>query len=137
MREIKFRYWCKLENKMYDKAYIEEHLNLAFMSELLEAAQKRYVFQQFTGLKVNGDEPLFEGDIVPVTVPLHNGWKQGWEYYKRNAVVEYVAKEMRFMLVAFVEGQGIQYVPFDKSIRQSYKIIGNIYENPELLEQVK
>jgi uncharacterized phage protein (TIGR01671 family) len=133
MREIKFRAWEKnlkeiipVKDINFESGMINTNCAWRLFDEI--------VLMQYTGMKVNGDQPLYEGDIVPVTVPIHNGWKQGWKYFKKNAVVEYKESEMRFMLVATVEGLGRQYVPFDKSIRQSYKIIGNIYENPELLE---
>jgi uncharacterized phage protein (TIGR01671 family) len=131
-REIKFRAW---EKNL--KEIIPVH-NVNFENKMINTGSAWRLFDeielmQYTGLKVNGDQPLFEGDIVPVKVSIHKGWKQGWKYFNRNAVVEYVENEMRFMFAADVEGYGKQYVLFDKSIRQSYKIIGNIYSNPELL----
>ena len=93
------------------------------------------VLMQYTGLKVNGGIDLYEGDIVPVKSSVYFGWKQGREHFKTNAVVVYDEKEMRYRFLAYTKDYGKQYVDFDKAIRQSYKIIGNIYENPELLEE--
>ncbi|MFU8688423.1 YopX family protein [Rossellomorea sp. FS2] len=64
MRKLKFRYWCTVENKMYDKAYVEEHINLAFMSELLDSAQERYIFQEFVGLNDKNGREIYEGDFL-------------------------------------------------------------------------
>lgn len=131
MREIKFRAWDGERLKPVTLWGFHEGF---IMTNKGSADEEEFKVMQYTGLKVNGEQQLFEGDIVPVKVSIHKGWKQGWIHVNRNAVVEYVEDEMRFMFVAVVEGYGRQYVPFDKSIRQSYKIIGNIYENPELLE---
>jgi uncharacterized phage protein (TIGR01671 family) len=151
MREIKFRAWDKEYNFMIQPddiapwnhelitgdgkvMEIEERHSYAGTETNFNDISNNRILMQYTGLRVNGEQPLYEGDIVPTKISIHKGWKQGWIHLKRNAVVEYIESEMKFMFVVDVEGHGRQYVPFDKSIRQSYKIIGNIYENPELLE---
>jgi uncharacterized phage protein (TIGR01671 family) len=133
VREIKFRAW---EKNL--KEIIPVH-NIDFEKKMINTESAWRCFDeielmQYTGLRVNGEQPLFEGDIVPVKVSIHKGWKEGWLHFNRNAAVEYVESEMRFMFTANIAGFGKQYIPFDKSIRQSYKITGNIFDNPELLE---
>lgn len=134
MREIKFRAWNKVKNFMDTAWLIDWERELVChrahnQSDLIDC-----VLMQYTGLKVNGDIELYEGDIVPVKSSVYFGWKQGREHFKANAVVVYDEKEMRYRFLAYTKDYGKQYVDFDKSVRQSYKIIGNIYENPELLD---
>lgn len=73
MREIKFRAWCKFENKMYNKFYIEDHMKFAFMDELIDSAKERYEIMQYIGLKDVNDVEIFEGDIVRA---YHRLWEQ-------------------------------------------------------------
>lgn len=133
VREIKFRAWMEDEMLSHDDLVNMDQETHA-MYTILTEPQEDITFMQYTGLKVNGDIELYEGDIVPVKSSVYFGWKQGREHFKANAVVVYDEKEMRYRFLAYTKDYGKQYVDFDKSIRQSYKIIGNIYENPELLE---
>lgn len=144
MRQMKFRAWFSHHKKMVQSENLflhydgEDSFDFAFDKTVLNEeghAEGTMNFEvlQYTGVKVNGDKELFEGDIVPIEVNVHLGWKQGWKKFKRNAVVKFIENEMGFMFSANTP-YGNQLVPFDKGVRQSYKIIGNIYEHPELLE---
>lgn len=135
MREIKFRVWDDYNRIMHTENY-KVLQSMAYYAEHKDNEnRKRVKYMQYTGLKVNRDAELFEGDIVEVKGSVYYGWKQGREYFKVNAVVVYDESEMRYRFLAHTEKFGKQYVDFDKSIRQSYKIIGNVFENPELLEE--
>jgi len=143
MREIKFRAWDVEEQYMYECVSVATTRENKWITMIVNklgyitSIEGPYELMQYTGLKVNGDIELYEGDIVPVKSSVYFGWKQGREHFKANAVVVYDEKEMRYRFLAYTKDFGKQYVDFDKSIRQSYKIIGNIYENPELLEETK
>jgi uncharacterized phage protein (TIGR01671 family) len=119
MRTIKFRYWCTIEQKMYDKAYVEEHLNFAMMSELLEAAQQRYVFQQFTGLHDKNGREIYEGDVVYFEVfdGLVDVSDKAKVYFKDGCFrLNHIHPLCDYFNVGTVE------------------VIGNNYENPELVK---
>lgn len=140
MREIKFRgldvltgtwvYGNLLQTGIVSTYIVPQNLISNYLPQWLV---DKDTVGEYTGLKVKNDQPLYEGDIVPVKFSVHKGWKRGWIHCQKNAFVEYVKNEMCFMFVADTE-YGKQYIPFDKGIRQSYKIIGNIHENPELLK---
>ena len=141
MMEIKFRYWRKYENKMYDKAYVEEHRKFAFMSELLEAAQERYIFQQFIGLKDGDNKDIYDGDLVRITnnnrffneninciskVKVIEGHPYVWldpvisgekKHYGARLLMKGEAKHLRDHVIA----------------TSDVEIIGNVFKNPELL----
>ena len=71
---------------------------------------------QFTGLHDKNGKEIYEGDILEDTL----GRKKLVEYYKDG-----------FWLNAFLEGAEWCL----RQVNSSSKIIGNLYENPELLEK--
>lgn len=79
---------------------------------------------QYTGLKDKNGTEIYEGDVVK------GHW---WERGKANRHIGRVAYVMNAFKVRGVK----QYLGMDDELNPSYEIIGNIYENPELLEDEK
>ncbi|MDE0581527.1 YopX family protein [Planococcus sp. A6] len=143
MRKIKFRVYDKDLKRMHICGD-NRHDSMTFYSN--QEAQYynlqngegsgehgSYELMQYTGIKVKHDVELYEGDIVPVQGMIHLGWKQGAYRFKGNGKVVYLADTMRFAFIVNTEEHGYQIVCYDKGVRQQYEVIGNIYENPDLL----
>lgn len=84
---------------------------------------------QSTGLFDKKGVEIFEGDIVKrYKSPFH---KAKWEYQ-----IETVLKEKASLLLGREYGKNFGTIPFDSPFAKSelLEVIGNIYENPELLE---
>ena len=84
---------------------------------------------QSTGLKDKNGKEIFEGDIVKrYRSPF---FKAKWEYQ-----IETVIKEEASLLLGREFGKNFGTIPFNSPFAQSVllEVIGNIYENPELLE---
>lgn len=121
MREIKFRAWCTIEDKLYDDFYVEAHMKYAFMNELIDAARKRYKFMQYTGLKDKNGVEIYEGDIL--------GQLSHWGFY------------VGFEKGCFIEIPTDKVQRYNRDFRPLYirdlrhwEVIGNVHKNPELLE---
>lgn len=108
MTNIKFRAWCKLDKVMLPWERIKSEFTFEyFEDEGLE-------FMQYTGLKdVNGVE-IYEGDIL---------WD---EHYELHGVVKF--DEGKFIY----SWDNIDIDLFE--VHTTLPIIGNIHENPELME---
>lgn len=135
MREIKFRAWDYQENKMMignnqygsnepDAVYSERSCG-AFTRlwesiARFEDSKNRFLLMQYTGLKDKNGKEIYEGDIVIVD------WNDS-RYKPHNREVKWDNKNLCWV----IEGGclTIDYIHFE--------IIGNIYENPELLEELK
>ena len=150
MREIKFRAWDKAMNWMvYDvqNAYdgmwsdkntdeINDHYNYvstmqSFMNE------KEFGFMQYTGLKDKNGVEIFEGDIVKFDARSHyHPEVYAWEYESKGVGV--IRFEMGGYVLRGKEESHILESLF--GILMNYEeieleIIGNIYEDPELLKE--
>ncbi len=138
-REIKFRVWVpktkKFEYLPLNAFYILPNIGLNEYSVAPLFAglpDKEAVIQQFTGLlDINGKE-IFEGDIVDIrNVPFSR-------YGTFTSCFEVVFEYGKFRLKYFKSNETfIDFRPFKDLINtiasEEAIIIGNIFENPELL----
>jgi len=129
-RNLKFRVWDKKNNefinddsKSYDGNGITLNGVYAECSQSQFGYQKEpenYIVQQFTGWKDQNGKEIYDGDVITYgmsglsaprgAVPCGEGWTK--------------IEEVKW--------------PEYSTIRQSMtRIIGNIFENPELLDQIK
>ncbi len=118
MSDIKFRVWDKEQGHMYSvtewKSYaveVDGNINEDGDNMLFE----NYILMQYTGLKDKNDVEIYTGDII-----------------ERNGVRQKIQD-----LTPVDRFYGSYPSPVEDdwmSWSEEYKIIGNIYQNPELLE---
>ena len=127
MRELKFRAWIKNYNCYADVlGFEQDRLFVQFQSG--ERAQHRLyvpiedcVLEQYTGLKDKNGKKIYEGDIVLDRYDGDDAFIVKWD---KDAVSFILTDTDNIICVNFYD-----YFP-DKDL----EIIGNIHDNPELLE---
>ncbi|WP_431733595.1 YopX family protein, partial [Fusobacterium necrophorum] len=88
---------------------------------------KNIDIMQYTGLKDKNGKEIYEGDIVKVPHFLHD------ERIKINGVVKYVNNRAEFV----IDLEDIEETFYCCNQKDRIEVVGNIYENPELLEEEK
>lgn len=133
----KFRAWDKRKNVMRDVAvlhftkngktnFIEYWIN---PTELKSYHVRNIDLMQSTGLKDKNSIEIFEGDVVLVNVS--NGFDH---LVNEKTVVQ--ESEFHSGLICKSLASGMEYRVFKhKKMDYEYEVIGNIYENSELLEE--
>ena len=118
-REIKFRFWNTNDKQMLQGSK-------SFHSN--QFSEERWIPMQFTGLKDKKGKEIYEGDIIEWI--CNNGFPKG---DKRGGVVEFEGCE--FFIRCYGNIQKIfNGFSFDSIRKHSFKVIGNKFENPELLK---
>lgn len=124
MREIKFRAWLKEEKIMGEVLGIDIlHKEIFFSNEDANCYEhtdfKDIELMQYTGLKDKNNKEIYEGDILKLRdnhgiqlVKYHDEWSA------------FIVESQKDTSV------GVLGLYFDK---EDFEIIGNAYENPELL----
>lgn len=125
MREIEFRAWNKEKKIMcfdneddsasyWDGVYSSE---IGLINHSLKRMRKEYVIMQYTGKKDKNGTKIFEGDIVLVD-----------EYEQEIAIIKWDEECGNF----YFELDNL-YLTFDEYYANELEVVGNIYDNPELL----
>ena len=114
MREIKFRVWDDIQNKMLSSDYLAEYWGF---STLINTRER---LMQFTGLLDKNEIEIYEGDILSEKWRVEVFFKDGsfWVNTKR-----WIHNKMH--LDDFLKGRVKAGVPAE--------VIGNIWETPDLL----
>lgn len=120
---FKFRAWDKKEEEMI---YCSEEYPFTF--PLLDAED--LILMQSTGLRDKKGELIFEGDIVNIKHPKDKGgdfWNTHGIVYWDDANLQFIHSHLQVK-----KSCGRPFKAFWEVA--DYKILGNIYQNPELLE---
>ena len=129
MRKIKYRIWDKrirrkvkwvdwgifigVDGRVYEKHY----------AEVVEVPPDKVEITFFTGLKDKNNKEVFEGDILEVREHVNPSFV---EPIRKNIVImKWVGRKLCF-----------NFDPNSISVCD-FRIVGNIYENPKLLREVK
>lgn len=129
MREIKFRVWNTETNKMIIN--VKEMGVFALKSIytidefLVIPTDEKYPLMQYTGLKDKNGVEIYEGDICRCW-----GGSEFNGYYEYNRIYEVKWQGSGFEMMIDDCGYGWNYSNGFEYI----KVIGNIYENPELIK---
>jgi uncharacterized phage protein (TIGR01671 family) len=127
-RPIKFRFWgdfgdfneeadtCEKEMLYGDRFHFFDH---APINNLF--ADKRFVVMQFTGLLDKNGKEIYEGDILKINL-YNDEWKTKVRTYLGRLIIDVQGYDWNTTALSFLDDEA------------ETEVIGNIYENPELLK---
>lgn len=137
-REIKFRAWNKKDKVMVDVAAINfGPSGLWSLIEDTDDAELQladsYELMQYTGLHDKNGREIYEGDIVSFGSVWNNGDNEDIDEEFHIGVVEYDPHYAVYNVNCEESGER-RFLFTDVVNYDGFGVIGNIFENPELLE---
>jgi uncharacterized phage protein (TIGR01671 family) len=136
MREIKFRAWSK-EFGMSPATKLLNMLQVVAKKESHDYPDEYLTLMQYTGLEDKNGKEIYEGDIIR-KVP--EDWPSKSESDPRT-LEQYLHDMSRVYVVEYQRDRFLLALPHTSyqdrisgGQHGSIEVIGNIYENPELLE---
>ena len=155
---FKFRFWDKETQTMQKSPMIELRQRMTLDTIFND---DRVIFMQSTGLKDKNGKLIYEGDIIviPNQYPFYDyknkedikqdldsteGEIKGESILNYIGIVEWIYSQWQYVYhcvnpkkQGISEGvnQGLNNFGFDETRNTCYEVIGNIYENPELLDE--
>ena len=146
----KFRAWLKKEQKMDNDvdhiSWLEDELYCIGDGITYMVSAEDLELMQSTGLKDKNSQEIFEGDILKFNDEwneyCHEGYVDGSvegvncvEVVKGEACFEFgKTRYPESSLFIHMEDEHLSFAELVNDKDFEFKIIGNIYENPELLE---
>lgn len=134
MREIKFRAWDKSLNKFLslEELDISKSLGWAKTQNAFEIKIKNFmgfpedtILMQYTGLKDKNGKEIYEGDIAKYEYEIGKHCVADVYFEERTGLHRISCQVSETMAINHILG----LIESNRTI----EIIGNIYENPELL----
>lgn len=127
MREIKFRAWDKVDKTMRSWKDIElqkssgerEYFVGYKANKAITKFDHEQVLMEYTGLKDKNGTEIYEGDVIS---------------YNKSREVVYFDTSLRIPCFTTGIGLGSSTKRHPYVITKRHEVIGNIYENPELLK---
>lgn len=140
-REIKFRCWDKAEKRMlyrgvfdlnwYATPYNDEN-GCNCVRGITPDDRPKVELMQYTGLKDKNGVEIYEGDVAKITLRKDLHTDAGTELMRQDSFIYEQIAPMVFHEGCFKFTYNTEFD--DDCIVDSVEVIGNIYENPELLE---
>jgi len=156
MRKIKFRAWDIIQKTMHygsKKPYmyltnserligIGCDLDPSLYHDTNRSFDKEIILMQYTGLKDKNGKEIYEGDIVV---------KKGYIWFDNNkpnyrGVVEWIFCQWQVMTYSINKeksgmsdgiNRGLNEYGWEDEKKSDWEVIGNKYENPDLLKKEK
>lgn len=122
-----FRAWLKKEKEMIDVDEIHwDRGKFEFIGDgiTFQRLENEVELMQSTGLKDKNDVEIFEGDVV-----VTNGWRRQAVTFGTQEVEEEFGSVRIYRGFNLYLGGG-----YPNAVMSTFEVIGNIYENPELLK---
>ena len=124
----RFKFRCILNNEIKDIYYFYElpdNKNIVFVCTDFKNGRGHYIPKtqliQCTGLKDKNGKRIHESDIV---------YKKGSKNYKKEKMYSLVCWDCMYAQFNISDENGLHQMPSNSN---NIEVIGNIYENPELL----
>lgn len=132
---VRYRAWDSVKKEMFKDTFaITESGQVVVVEQESVASSPDYVFvdhlviMQSTGLKDKNGKDIFEGDVLEIE---DEGEVLG------NAKLTWDKERAVFMIEAISVDDIAPFHEILSDESYSYRVVGNVYENPELLEAIK
>lgn len=121
-REIKFRVWDEAERRMMSWEEVDEHDKMGVYQFLDIIEEDGFEVMQYTGLKDKNGREIYEGDFIRDRESFDEIYHYTVIWSESNACFY------------FKDWFGTEHFGGEDIELTRAEVIGNIYENPELLE---
>ncbi|MCK4041620.1 hypothetical protein HCC69_03010 [Streptococcus suis] len=119
----RYRAWDTFEEDIVNDVFFSwQDCGYESLNECL--SDERWKFMQSTGVFDKNGKEIFEGDVV-----LENGWRKVAVSFGTQEIEENFGDKRIFQGFNLYLGGG-----YPEAVMSKHEIIGNIYENPELVE---
>ena len=146
MREIKFRAWNK-SNKTMIHLTSDYNIQCEKLVELFDDCTYAIkmgmdvIIMQFTGLKDKNGKDIYENDVLSVIdvethIPADYSKKPFLKAYDKPLICEVICEPAMWLVKGQINGHLITVFSRSNQMKEAgVEVIGNIYENPELIEK--